>query len=107
MGMTLFLCSGFVLLAAVFGMFLLYARPENIERPILVGSLTSLTAFVAGWLLWLQSHQGNPDKAGSAVLFALIPVAGFALGRGIDAIMGPRRATADERQATLGAELSD
>ena len=107
MGMTLILCSGFVLLAAVFGMFLLYARPENIERPILVGTLTSLSAFVAGWLLWLQSHQGNPDKTGSAVLFALIPIAGFALGKGIDTIMGPRRQTADERQATLGADLSD
>lgn len=105
--MTLLLASLFVALVAVFGMFLAYARPENIERPLMVGALTTLTAVVSGWLLWLEWHQGAPNGSGTTIAFALFAVAGFALGRAVDAIMGPRRETADERQATLGAELAD
>ena len=105
--MTLLLATLFVVLVAVFGMFLTYARPENIERPFMVGALTTATSLVAGWLLWLQWHQGDPNRAGSAVAFALFAVSGFAIGRAIDVAMGPRTMSADERQATLGAELAD
>ena len=105
--MTLLLCTLFVVLVGTSGLFLAYARPENIERPLMVGILTTATSLAAGWLLWLEWHQGDPNRAGSPILYALLAVAGFGLGRAIDAIMGPRRLSADERQATLGAELSD
>ncbi len=104
--MVLFLCTLFVVLAGVFGMFLAFARPENIERPFMVGVMTTVTSYLAGWLLWLQWHSNAPS-AGSAVAFALLAVAGFGIGRAVDVAMGPRRLTADERQATLGADLAD
>ena len=105
--MTLLLATLFVVLVAVFGLFLSFARPENIERPFMVGFLTTMTSLVAGWLLWLQWRQGDTEGGGSAIAFALFAVSGFAVGRAIDAVMGPRTVSADERQATLGAELAD
>lgn len=105
--MTLLLCELFVTLVGVFGMFLAFARPENIERPLMVGALTTATALLSGWLLWLETQHGNPNHQGIAVAYALFALTGFALGRAIDVVMGPRRASADERQATLGADLAD
>ncbi len=88
-------------------MFLTFARPENIERPFMVGAFTTATACVAGWLLWLEWHTGTPGSSGSAIAFSLFAVSGFALGRAIDTIMGPRTRAADDRQSTLGADLAD
>lgn len=104
--MVLFLSTLFVVLVGVFGLFLTFSRPENIERPFMVGALTTVTSLFAGWLLWLQ-WQSFTRSTGSEVAFALLAVAGFGFGRAIDAAMGPRRMSADERQATLGADLAD
>ncbi len=105
--MTLLLATIFVVLVGTFGTFLAFARPENIERPYMVGLLTTITSMVAGWLLWIEWRQGTPDHHGIAVAYAAFALFGFALGRGIDLVMGPRRGSADERQATLGADLAD
>lgn len=106
--MTLLLATLFVALVAMFGLFLMFARAENIERPFMVGGLTVATAAISSWLLWLEWQTGVPGgHAGSAVAFALFSASGFALGRAIDAIMGAKVHSADERQATLGAELAD
>lgn len=94
-------------LVGLFGLFLAFARAENIERPLMVGMLTTSTALLSGWLLWLEARHGDPAHQGIAVAYALFALSGFALGRAIDVIIGPRRETADERQATLGAELAD
>ena len=104
--MTLLLCTLFVALVGTFGVFLTFARPENIERPFMVGAITTATSLLAGWLLWLQWQSFTPS-AGSAIAFALLAVAGFGIGRAIDVTLGARRLTADERQATLGADLAD
>ena len=104
--MVLFLCTGFVILAVTFGLFLMFANPENIERPFMVGAFTTTTSLLAGWLLWLQWHSFS-RSAGIAALSALLAMSGFGLGRMLDVAMGARRLTADERQATLGADLSD
>lgn len=104
--MTLILVTLFVVTVGTFGIFLAFARPENIERPLLVGALTTLTALISGWLVWLEWHQGA-DRPGSAIAFGLFAVSGFALGRALDTILGPRTVSADDRQATLGADLSD
>ena len=105
--MALLFATIFVSLAVVFGLFLMFARPENIERPFMVGGLTTATSLISGWLLWLQWQEGDTTRSGSAIAFALFAMAGFAIGRAIDVAMGPRTMTADERQATLGAELAD
>ena len=105
--MVLFFGTLFVILVAVFGMFLTFARPENMERPFLVGALTTLTSLLAGWPLWLQWHRFDHGGAGFTVLCCLLAASGFGFGRAIDFAMGARRETADELQATLGADLSD
>ncbi len=106
--MTLLLASIFVAIVVTFGVFLTFARPENIERPFMVGALTTTTGMIAGWLLWLEWHQATPDShPGSAVAFALFAASGFALGRAIDTILGARAHSAEESQATLGADLAD
>ena len=87
-------------------MFLAFARPENIERPFMVGAMTTASSFLAGWLIWLQWHSYT-RSAGSEVAFAFLAVAGFGLGRALDVAMGPRPLSADERQGTLGADLAD
>ena len=104
--MVLLLATIFVGLVVTFGVFLTYARPENIERPFMVGALTTLTGMIAAWLLWQEWHGGT-GSAGRAATFALIAVSGFALGRGIDVAMGARPINEDDRQATQGAELAD
>lgn len=105
--MTLLLATLFVALVVTFGVFLSFARPENIERPFMVGLMTTVTGLIAGWLLWLEWQQGGGARSGSSIAYALFAASGFALGRAIDMIMGPRTLSADERQATLGAELAD
>lgn len=106
--MTLLLATLFVAVVTMFGVFLAFARPENIERPFMVSLFTLATALVSGWLLWLEwQTPGGANHSGSAVAFALFSVSGFALGRAVDTIMGPLTHSADERQATLGAELAD
>jgi hypothetical protein len=106
--MTLFLATLFVALVAMFGVLLMFARPENIERPFMVGGFTVATAGISSWLMWLEwQSSGAANHGGTAVAFALFAASGFALGRAIDQIMGPMAHSADERQATLGAELAD
>lgn len=104
--MTLILASLFVILVAFFGICLTFARPENIERPFMVGAMTFATAAIASWLMWLQWRTGG-GSAGLAVAIALFAVSGFGVGRALDMILGPGRSDADDRQATLGAELAD
>jgi len=106
--MTLLLATLFVALVTMFGVLLMFARTENIERPFMVGLFTTGTALLAGWLLWLEWQQAaTTSSSGTAIAFALFSVSGFALGRAVDVIMGPRTHSAEERQATLGAELAD
>ena len=105
--MILLLASIFVAMVVIFGVFLSFARPENIERPFLVGVLTTVTSLAAAGLLWTEWQQGGAGHAGTAVAYSLFAASGFALGRAVDTILGPRTMSADERQATLGAELAD
>ena len=104
--MVLFLCTGFIILCGVFGVFLTFARPENIERPFMVGVLTTVTSALGGWIVWLQWKSFSPST-GLEIAACLLAVAGFAIGRAVDLAMGAGRLDADERQATLGADLSD
>ena len=105
--MILLLAALFVTLVTTFGVFLAFANPANIERPFMVAVMTTFTGLLAGWLLWLEWHQGVPGKTGTAVAFSLLAISGFVLGRAVDRAMGPRIRPADERQSTLGADLAD
>jgi hypothetical protein len=105
--MVLLLATLFVVLMLVFGTALVFARPENIERPFMVGAITTSASLVSCGLMWVEWHRGTPGSAGVEIAFALLPLFAFFVGRAIDYTMGPRRESVDERQATLGAELAD
>lgn len=107
------LSLGFILTAIwtfcviVFGLSLLFSRSSNIERPILVGCLTLLTAAIAAILLGNEAKLGLRSHPNAFVSIAILAVLGFAVGRVIDYLLGPALHSIEETEPTLGADLAD
>ena len=95
----------FVAFVGLFGLGLLFVRATWIERNTLVGSLTFLTACLAGFLL----YRGAPNAITTFGLLsiALVSITGFLFGRAVDWWMGGEFHSDDTRNATLGADLAD
>lgn len=105
--MELLLATIFVALVATFGAFLMFARPENIERPFMVGVLTLATSLVALWMIFDDWQRGPTIGMGSAISRSLLALLGFGVGRVFDMILGPRMSRTQDREATIGADLAD
>jgi hypothetical protein len=97
--------SVFIAFVGVFGLGVLFVRGTNIERNLLVGFLTVVTAAIAGAILALSGSRNMSDW-GLAVV-SLFSVTGFFAGRGIDMWLGARGPSDETRQGTLGSDLSD
>jgi|GEM_PF-4625949 len=97
--------SIFCALVLLFGLALLWVRATNIERHMLVGGLTILTAVIAISVLanLPEGSRGGPVLVSTALL-ALV---GYAVGRVVDAILGERDSTTESVESTLGADLAD
>ncbi len=95
----------FVSFVSVMGLGLLFVRATNIDRNALVGTLTFLTAAIAGLILFLSGSQRMTEWA--LVITALFSMTGFFLGRGIDRWLGAKGPSTDARKGTLGSDLSD
>jgi len=93
----------FVAMVALFGLFLLFSRGLNIERNGLVGSFTFITAAMAGIILANVASLG----AISMLSLCFLAVSGFAVGRAIDFLLGPREHSEETREGTWGADLAD
>ena len=92
----------FVSFVGLVGAGLMFARGTNIERNFLVGGLTLLTAFVAG--VMLVGLAPASQTSATLISISLVSLVGFAVGRVIDAILGPK----DEAEGpVLGADLAD
>ncbi len=72
------------------GLFMLFVRAENIERPFVVSGLTLSGALFSLILLDHLKHTDLNFGFGSLLLVCLVATVGFALGRLIDWILGPR-----------------
>ncbi len=97
----------FVGCVALLGALTLFVRAENIERNGLVGSLTLATSLIAMALLEHDWSVNFPYGAGTLISICLLAIFGFALGRFLDYILGPREHSADSREATIGADLAE
>lgn len=107
LSMAFILSAIFVSLVILFGLILLFAKPENIERTGLVGSLTALTGLIGLLLLW-QDHR-SLHTAGTAGLVSICAVSlvGYVMGRFIDYTLGPRDLPEDTPEGKLNTDLAD
>ena len=101
------LASVFAGCALLLGLCTLFVRAENIERTVMVGSLTIGTSLCALVVLARCYKTGIGMEAGNLAGICILAVSGFALGRMIDLMLGPRPYSPDSREGTLGADLAD
>jgi hypothetical protein len=95
----------FVAFVGVFGMGVLFVRGTNIERNALVGTLTVITAVIAGLILALSGSRNFSEWG--LVFISLFSLTGYFFGRGLDRWLGAKSRSDDARNTTLGADLSD
>jgi hypothetical protein len=99
------LTAVFVAFVGVTGMGLLFVRATNIDRNAMVGTLTFITAAIAGLLMYISGSTRMSEWA--LVVVALFSMTGYFLGRGLDRWLGAKGPSRDTRKGTLGADLSD
>ncbi len=105
--MAFILTAIFVSLVVLFGFFCLFVNAENVERNILVGGLTLLTAVIAAGLLVVDANRHHPEGTAGLVSICALSLLGYGVGRVIDRILGPTDHTVDSKEGTLGADLAD
>jgi hypothetical protein len=91
----------------VFGIGLMFANPENIERPAIVGGFTCAGGLLAGALMLRTQSVGGPFNWWQIFGFMIVALACFAWGRLIDYVLGPAPVDREADEETLGAHLSD
>src|SRR5579862_7973950 len=92
----------FVGCAVLLGLLTLFVRAENIERNVLVGSLTLATSLIAVALLHHDWAINFPYGGWTLTWICILAVFGFGIGRALDHMLGAREHSADSREETLG-----
>lgn len=96
-GLAILFVSGVTL----FGLFSMFAQPSNIERTALVGGLTTLTALISIWMLAVLPPVAQTGPTLTSI--SLVSLVGYALGRFIDYVLGPKPLS----QTPRAGELAD
>jgi hypothetical protein len=96
----------FIAVVGLMGLGTMFVRASNIDRNALVGTLTVVTALIAGAVLYFSRNLPSMGAFPMAMV-ALFSLTGFFLGRGIDRMLGATGPSDDARNATLGSDLSD
>jgi len=92
----------FVGSALVLGFLTLFVQAENIERNILVGLFTLTTALIGVALLQQDYRTDFQFGTGGLVSISVLAVSGFAIGRIVDAVLGPMTSN----ESTIDADLA-
>jgi hypothetical protein len=92
----------------VFGLFAAFSRPDSIERPLLVGTLTILSSLLAMLLLYMEWREIFPRGWFGMLFVSIVAPLGLPIGRVIDRLLGPREyADPESREQVLGSDLAD
>src|SRR5207302_875817 len=97
---------GGILIVMLVGVALLFSRPTNIERQVMVGGITILGSLVSSFLMHRSQAAGGPINAFQVFGFVFIAFAFFGWAWLLDYALGPLPVDREADEDTFGAHLS-